>query len=118
MYLFVCLFFYLSVEFSDEDVASQSKEDEKSLHLLSEKLSEVTATHNLILQKHHDILKTLAELDDKELAQSGSGSLTKLKEKIAMFKITSSAMAKVCNEIPYVWLYLQLLIFAILSRLQ
>ncbi|XP_019854132.1 PREDICTED: oxysterol-binding protein 1-like [Amphimedon queenslandica] len=85
-------------EFSDEDIASQSKEDEKSLHLLSEKLSEVTATHNLILQKHHDILKTLAELDDKELAQSGSGSLTKLKEKIAMFKITSSAMAKVSED--------------------
>ena len=56
-------------------------------------------THNLVMQKHHEILRTLSEIEtSKDESGIGGANLTKLKEKTAMFKITANAMAKVNNE--------------------
>ena len=73
--------------------------DEKPLLVLSDKLTELSTTHNLVVQKHHEILRTLSDIEmSKDESGIGGANLTKLKEKTAMFKITANAMAKVNSE--------------------
>lgn len=58
------------------------------------------------MQKHHEMLRTLSEIEmSKDESGIGGANLTKLKEKTAMFKITANAMAKVNIESFFNYLF-------------
>lgn len=81
-----------------EDVSDEEKDNdnETPVTALKEKLSELITTHNLVQQKHHELMKVLA---DVETGKEETGTnLTKLKEKAVMFRVTANAMAKVAGD--------------------
>ena len=64
--------------------------------ILQEKLKELSAAHDLVVKNNAQLVKQIAEIE------SGVGGakplpawMPKLKEKLALFKLTSDAMAKV-----------------------
>ena len=62
---------------------------------MQEKLKELSsAAHDLVIKNNALLVKQIIEVEGG--AVSGA-SLVKLKEKLALFKLTSDAMAKVCN---------------------
>ena len=59
---------------------------------MQEKLKELSAAHDLVIKNNALLIKQIIEIEGG--AVSGA-SLAKLKEKLALFKLTSDAMAKV-----------------------
>ena len=57
-----------------------------------EKLKELSAAHDLVIKNNALLVKQIVEVEGG--AVSGA-SLARLKEKLALFKLTSDAMAKV-----------------------
>ena len=61
---------------------------------LKDKLRELTETHDLVLKHGHAMLRQLAEVECDQVLPP-VGAVAKVKEKIAMFKLTTGAMMKV-----------------------
>lgn len=81
----------------DSDDGAEDEEHDQPLVNLKDKLRELTETHDLVLKHGHAMLRQLAELEgDKGLPPAGA--VAKVKEKIAMFKLTTGAMMKVCTH--------------------
>ena len=65
---------------------------------MQEKLKELSAAHDLVIKNNALLVKQIIEIEGG--AVSGA-SLAKLKEKLALFKLTSDAMAKVSTCTMY-----------------
>ena len=63
---------------------------------LKDKLRELTETHDLVLKHGHTMLRQLSEVEGDQVIPP-AGAVAKVKEKIAMFKLTSGAMMKVSS---------------------
>lgn len=59
---------------------------------MQEKLKELSAAHDLVIKNNSQLIKQIAEIEGGTV---GRASIAKLKEKLALFKLTSDAMAKV-----------------------
>ena len=59
---------------------------------MQEKLKELSAAHDLVIKNNAQLVKQIAEIEGGAV---GGASIAKLKEKLALFKLTSDAMAKV-----------------------
>ena len=68
---------------------------------LKDKLRELTETHDLVLKHGHTMLRQLAELDNDQLLP---GAIAKVKEKVALFKLTTGAMMKVNNNQKFLYI--------------
>ena len=83
----------------DSDDGGEDEDNDQPLVNLKDKLKELTETHDLVLKHGHAMLRQLAEVEgDKQLPQVAAG---KVKEKIAMFKLTTGAMMKVIIMCTY-----------------
>lgn len=76
-----------------------SEPHENILAALQDKLKELMTAYELVVKNSHQLLKFASELE----LESG-GSAGKPKEKVALFKITSSAVVKV-REGMDVWVW-------------
>ena len=76
----------------DEGVPGDAKVN--PVTAMQEKLKELSAAHDLVIKNNAQLLKQIAETESG-MAGGSSGSMSKLKEKLALFKLTSDAMAKV-----------------------
>jgi hypothetical protein len=84
-------------EASDEEETGELQEDDiAQSQLLAEKLSELSTTQNLVKQKHNELLRALTEFESRDGGNKKQADA--LKEKAAMFKITTSAMTKTSQE--------------------
>ncbi len=72
------------------DASDEEKSDEDPLTELKDKLSELSTAHNMIQSRHHELMRAVNEL---EAGKDKNGA--KLREKAALFKITSDAMIRV-----------------------
>ena len=79
----------------DSDDGGEDEDSDQPLVNLRDKLKELTETHDLVLKHGHTMLRQLAELDNDQLLP---GAVAKVKEKIALFKLTTGAMMKVSNK--------------------
>ena len=78
----------------DSDDGGEDDEQDQPLVNLKDKLRELTETHDLVLKHGHAMLRQLAEVDGDQVLPP-AGAVAKVKEKIAMFKLTTGAMMKV-----------------------
>ena len=74
----------------DEDVAEGGRGN--PVTAMQEKLKELSAAHDLVIKNNTQLVKQIAEIEGGMVS---GASLAKLKEKLALFKLTSDAMAKV-----------------------
>ena len=79
------------------DASDEEKSEEDPLTELKDKLSELLTAHNMIQSRHHELMKAITDLEG---GKDKNGA--KLKEKAALFKITSDAMIKVIKGIVIV----------------
>ena len=63
---------------------------------MQEKLKELSAAHDLVIKNNALLVKQIIEVEGGTVS---GASLAKLKEKLALFKLTSDAMAKVHSYI-------------------
>ena len=82
----------------DEDVAEGGRGN--PITAMQEKLKELSAAHDLVIKNNALLVKQIADIEGG--AVSGA-SLAKLKEKLALFKLTSDAMAKVHVHVLSAW---------------
>ena len=80
----------------DSDDGGDDDEHDQPLVNLKDKMRELTETHDLVLKHGHAMLRQLAEVDSDQVLPP-AGAVAKVKEKIAMFKLTTGAMMKVCS---------------------
>ena len=57
-------------------------------------MRELTEAHDLVLKHGHTMLRQLAEVESDQVVPP-AGAVVKVKEKIALFKLTTGAMMKV-----------------------
>lgn len=79
----------------DSDSASGDEEEgggDNPLSSLKEKLEEVSNAQELMEKNSHQLLKLLSDLEEGH----GRSAAAKAKEKLALFKLTSAALVKVC----------------------
>lgn len=72
------------------DASDEEKEDVDPLTDLNDTLSELTTSHDIVQRRHQELIRAVNDFDagkDKHAV--------KLKERVAMFKITADAMSKV-----------------------
>ena len=62
--------------------------------VMQEKLKELSAAHDLVIKNNAQLVKQIAEIESGVMG-GVSGWMSKLKERLALFKLTSDAMAKV-----------------------
>ena len=74
------------------DASDEEKEEDDPLIDLKDKLSDLSTAHNIVQSRHHDLVKAIS---DFESGKDKSG--VKLKEKAAIFKISSDALTKVSH---------------------
>ena len=70
----------------------------KLVTAMQDKLKELSAAHDLVIKNNAQLVKQIAEIEG---GMVGGASIAKLKEKLALFKLTSDAMAKVGNSITH-----------------
>ena len=87
------IYWFNLLDVSDEE---KDNDNETPVTALKEKLSELITTHNLVQQKHHELMKVLSDVETGK-EETGTNH-SKLKEKAAMFRVTANAMAKVISE--------------------
>ena len=78
---------------SDDSDDGEDEEQDQPLELMKDKLRELTEAHDLVLKHGHTMLRQLSDVENDQLA---AGTMSKVKEKVAMFKLTTGAMMKVC----------------------
>ena len=78
----------------DSENESDMEEDRGEPPLLSmeEKLLELTTAHDLVVRNSHLLVRQISEVEEGGLLQANG---SKLKEKLALFRLTTSAMVKV-----------------------
>ena len=77
---------------TDDSDGGEDEEQDQPLDQMKDKLRELTEAHDLVLKHGHTMLRQLSDIEGDQLA---AGTMTKVKEKIAMFKLTTGAMMKV-----------------------
>ena len=77
---------------TDDSDEGEDEEQDQPLDQMKDKLRELTEAHDLVLKHGHTMLRQLSDIEGDQLA---AGTMTKVKEKIAMFKLTTGAMMKV-----------------------
>ena len=63
-------------------------------------MKELSAAHDLVIKNNAQLVKQIAEIESG-MVGGAAGWMSKLKEKLALFKLTSDAMAKVINVCLY-----------------
>jgi len=86
------MFMYHMTSSPDDSDGGEDEEQEQPLDQLKDKLRELTEAHDLVLKHGHTMLRQLSDIEGDQLVV---GTMTKVKEKIAMFKLTTGAMMTV-----------------------
>ena len=84
--------------FADESESeSELEEDggaaEQPLKTMDEKLRELNTAHDLVVKNSHQLIRLITEVEEGALVKP---NFAKLKEKLTLFKLTTTAMVKVC----------------------
>ena len=96
----ICTWYYMCIFALDESDGGSGDEvmaeggRSNPVTAMQEKLKELSAAHDLVTKNNAQLVKQIAEIEG---GMVGGASLAKLKEKLALFKLTSDAMAKVGN---------------------
>ena len=89
----------LSLSPPDDSDSASGDEDEgggdNPLSALKEKLEEVNNAQELMEKNSHQLIKLLSDLEEGH----GRSAAAKAKEKLALFKLTSAALVKVCYTV-------------------
>ena len=78
----------------DEGVPGGGGPKENPVAVMQEKLKELSAAHDLVIKNNAQFVKQIAEIESGMVGRA-AGWMSKLKEKLALFKLTLDAMAKV-----------------------
>ena len=78
----------------DEGVPGGGGAKGNPVAVMQEKLKELSAAHDLVIKNNAQLVKQIAEIESG-MVGGAAGWMSKLKEKLALFKLTSDAMAKV-----------------------
>lgn len=65
---------------------------EHPLLIMQEKLHELNTAHDLVVKNSHQLMRQISEVEEGGLLKANG---SKLKEKLTLFKLTTSAMVKV-----------------------
>ena len=84
--------------FADESESESELEEDggaadQPLKTMDEKLRELNTAHDLVVKNSHQLIRLITEVEEGALVKP---NFAKLKEKLTLFKLTTTAMVKVC----------------------
>ena len=77
---------------NESDMEEESGGGEHPLLTMQEKLHELNTAHDLVVKNSHQLMRQISEVEEGGLLKANG---SKLKEKLTLFKLTTSAMVKV-----------------------
>ena len=89
---------HIPLLFADESESESELEEDggaadQPLKTMDEKLRELNTAHDLVVKNSHQLIRLITEVEEGALVKP---NFAKLKEKLTLFKLTTTAMVKVC----------------------